>query len=264
MQLVNTTEALREMSWTASPGEWFTSPVPHQGMTSPSHERPTAYPELNEILAELVAGAGRILGPNFCGAYLQGSFALGGADLHSDVDFMVVTQDEVSALHESQLQAMHEKLPDLDITWASHLEGSYVAKAALRRPDPRHTPWLYVDNGSRVLERSDHDNTAVTRWVLREHGVVLAGADPKDLIDPVTTAELRQEVTAVIPEWTAQLRAEADSMNNAWKQPHTVLSFCRTLHTIGVGRVTSNKRTPLGDQSCPQGATGPGEVPEPA
>jgi hypothetical protein len=110
-------------------------------MTSQSHERPTAYPELNEVLAELVAGAGRILGPNFCGAYLQGSFALGDADLHSDVDFMVVTQDEVSALHESQLQAMHE-LPDLDITWASHLEGSYVAKAALRRPDPRHTPWL--------------------------------------------------------------------------------------------------------------------------
>lgn len=88
------------------------------------------------------------------------------------------------------------------VTWASHLEGSYVVKAALRRLDPRHTPWLYVDNGSRVLERSDHDNTAVTRWVLCEHGVVLAGADPKDLIDPVTTAELRQEVTGVIPEWT--------------------------------------------------------------
>ena len=72
--------------------------------------------------------------------HLQGSFALGDADLHNDVDFMVVTQDEVSALQESQLRAMHERLPDLDVTWAPHLEGSYVAKAALRRPDPRHPP----------------------------------------------------------------------------------------------------------------------------
>ena len=45
-----------------------------------------------------------------------------------------------------------------------------------------------------MLERSDHDNTAVTRWVPREHGVVLAGADPKDLIGLATAAELRREV----------------------------------------------------------------------
>jgi predicted nucleotidyltransferase len=31
-----------------------------------------------------------ILGANFFGAYLQGSFALGDADLHSDCDFLVV------------------------------------------------------------------------------------------------------------------------------------------------------------------------------
>jgi hypothetical protein len=58
---------------------------------------PTAYPELNATLAELVAGATSILGENFCGAYLQGSFAIGDADEHSDVDFLIVTHNAVRA-----------------------------------------------------------------------------------------------------------------------------------------------------------------------
>lgn len=211
----------------------------HQSTRGPGHEEPTVYPHLNAVLKDLVDGAKNALGPNFFAAYLQGSFALGDADLHSDVDFLIVTHDEVSPLEETQLQAMHEKFPDLEVDWAQHLEGSYVTKAALKRPDPGRTPWLYVDNGSRLLQRSDHDNTAVTRWVLREHGVILEGPDPKNVVDPITAAELRAEVAALIPEWAAQLRADPEGMNNAWRQPHTLLSYCRTLQTLDAGRVTS-------------------------
>jgi predicted nucleotidyltransferase len=53
--------------------------------------QPTAFPDLNEVLRELVSSVQAILGENFCGAYLQGSFAVGDADEHSDVDFIVVT-----------------------------------------------------------------------------------------------------------------------------------------------------------------------------
>ena len=41
---------------------------------------PTPYPELNQVLAELVSGIQRILEHDFIGAYLQGSFALGDFD----------------------------------------------------------------------------------------------------------------------------------------------------------------------------------------
>src|SRR5215208_2470942 len=54
---------------------------------------PTPFAELNELLGELVARVAAILGDNFVGAYLTGSFALGAADLHSDCDFLVVTED---------------------------------------------------------------------------------------------------------------------------------------------------------------------------
>lgn len=193
---------------------------------------PTVFPDLNEVLCDLVKGVRPILEEegNFCGAYLQGSFAVGGADVHSDVDFLVVVHDEVTPAQETRLRALHARFPDSDVGWAQHLEGSYVPKIALRRVSATRTPWRYVDNGSRVMERSDHDDTAVVRWVLREHGVVLAGPEPAELVDQVTATQLRREVLGTMNEWAAQLRADEDGLDNAWKQPYVVTSYCRMLH----------------------------------
>jgi predicted nucleotidyltransferase len=47
-------------------------------------------PELNELLQGWVEAISEILDDNFVGAYLEGSFALGDADIHSDCDFLVV------------------------------------------------------------------------------------------------------------------------------------------------------------------------------
>jgi hypothetical protein len=134
-------------------------------------EGPTIYPELNAVLRELVSSARTILAENFCGTYLQGSFAVGDGDVHSDVDFIVVTQDEVGAAQLTALQTMHKRIYSLDVPWAQHLEGSYIPANSLRRLDPSRRPYLYLDNGSSELVWDDHDNKAVVRWSLREHGV---------------------------------------------------------------------------------------------
>ena len=49
----------------------------------------TEYSELNHILEILVSSVQGILEKEFVGAYLQGSFAAGDYDLHSDVDFLI-------------------------------------------------------------------------------------------------------------------------------------------------------------------------------
>jgi predicted nucleotidyltransferase len=64
----------------------------------------TPFDDLNRLLVELVAGAREVLGESFCGAYLQGSFAVGDADAHSDVDFVVVTEDEVTPEQQDDLR----------------------------------------------------------------------------------------------------------------------------------------------------------------
>lgn len=196
---------------------------------------PTGYRDLNAVLAELVSGAREILGETFVGAYLQGSFAVGGADEHSDVDFLVVIEEELDPGEKAALQRLQERLFSLETSWAQHLEGSYVTRERLRRVDPSRAPWFYFDNGATEPAWDNHDNTAVVRWSLREHGVVLAGPDPKQLVQPVTAADLAADVFWALDEWAAWL--PTIERWSARLQPLTVLTYCRMLHMLETGRV---------------------------
>jgi predicted nucleotidyltransferase len=204
---------------------------------------PTDYPALNAVLRELVESVRGILDESFCGAYLQGSFAIGDADEQSDVDFLIVTHDEVGAPRLEALQAMHKRLYALETPWAQHLEGSYIPKERLRLVDPAREAFWYLDNGASELVRDNHCNTAVVRWTLREHGVVLAGPDPKELVDPVSAAQLRDEALAALHEWADWAREPHPRFGpgamSRRQQSLLVLSFCRVLHTLAVGKVTS-------------------------
>jgi predicted nucleotidyltransferase len=112
---------------------------------------PTPYPELNNVLQDLVESVQEILGDDCVGAYLQGSFAVGDFDIHSDVDFIIVTQTEPSEKQVHALQVMHEHIYNLDTRWAQHLEGSYFPKDVLRRYTGGGEKLWYLDNGSRSL-----------------------------------------------------------------------------------------------------------------
>jgi hypothetical protein len=199
----------------------------------------TSFADLNRLLTELVEGVRAALGRNFCGAYLQGSFAVGDADEHSDVDFIVVTNDDVTPEQRAELQALHQRLYAQPTPWAQHLEGSYVPRRTLRRPDPERRPLLYLDNGATEFMLDNHDNTAVVRWSLREHGLVLAGPDPRELVDPVSPNHLREDVRWALNEWAAWLRS-LDSISRRGLAV-TVLSHCRILHTLVTGVVSSKR-----------------------
>ena len=161
---------------------------------------PTPYPELNNVLQNLVHSMQEILGNNFVGAYLQGSFAVGDFDVHSDVDFIVVIAEELSDEQVDALQVMHERVYNLDSEWAKHLEGSYFPKRVLQDHSQRGQELWYLDHGSRSIIKSDHCNTIVVRWVVREKGVILAGPPPKTLVDPLSADLLQMEIMEVITE----------------------------------------------------------------
>lgn len=206
------------------------------------HRQPTTFPELNAVLEELVTSARSILSDNFVGAYLQGSFATGDADVHSDVDFLIVTEDEVTEEQLHALQAMHRRIYELDVEWAQHLEGSYVPSDELRRVDPSRKPLLFLDNGASELIRDNHCNTAVVRWLLREHGFALTGPDPRSLADPVPAEYLRREAMEGIREYVEWAPEPTKTRGmSRWKQPYLVLTYCRMLHTLETARVASKR-----------------------
>jgi hypothetical protein len=105
-------------------------------------------------------------------------------------------------------------------------------------------PWLYVDNGWREMQRDPHDNTAVARWSLREHGVTLDGPPPASLVDPVSGDELREQAVDVARSFLPSLDGWTE-LDNAWTQTYAVASFCRFRFTMTTGEVTS-KRAAMG------------------
>jgi hypothetical protein len=202
---------------------------------------PTPYSRLNHVLATLVESVQAILVDNFVGAYLQGSFATGDFDVHSDVDWIMVTEADLTTTHVEALQAMHGHIYNLESTWAQHLEGSYFPRQVLWDLSQRSRKLWYLDNGARSLVESEHCNTAVVRWVLREQGLVLRGPPPATLVAPVSTGELRREILETLISWGEEILADPDGFNNRFYQSFIVLSYCRMLHDLQAGVISSKQ-----------------------
>jgi hypothetical protein len=67
---------------------------------------PTQFLELNERAAG-------ILGDRFVGAYLQGSFAVGDADIHGDCDLPIPVHGPITSDQEAGLRALHPRWSNL-------------------------------------------------------------------------------------------------------------------------------------------------------
>jgi hypothetical protein len=236
--------------------------MPKSKSAMAASRRPTPYSELNAILERLVDGSREALGDNFVGAYLHGSFALGDADEHSDVDFIAITREDLSADQLAALQALHAELYRLPSPWAERLEGSYAPQAIWRRRsieprdppgEPRSDDWAdpeasglkpevypfwFIGNGRNKLVRSEHDNREIPRWIVREHGVVLAGPNPRGLTDPVTPEALRAEARALIDIF-AEAATDGDLLKTHLHQCFAAVAAARALHTLESGRVNS-------------------------
>ena len=198
-------------------------------------------PELMLVLAELQAGVQEALGARYVGMYLQGSLALGDFDQHSDVDFVVAIDGEVDDAQLSRLRDLHRRIYALPSRWAQHLEGAYLTLDALEHPVSEAPLHWFLDHGSAELERSDHDNLVIQRYVLREKGVALDGPDAMGLVRPVERAALREEMYAQLDEWMGGFLRNPARLDNGWRQPYTVLTLCRMLCTIQYATVASKK-----------------------
>ena len=200
---------------------------------------PTEFAELNGLLQVMVAGAIGILGGDFVGAYLVGSFAVGDADLQSDCDFLVVVCRPLTSEQETKLRDLHRELFDRPGHWARRLEGSYAPEGELRTLGGLGRRWLYLDNAHQEMEWSTHCNSVEHRWSLRERGVIVAGPDPRELVDEVgpevIRARMREQVQTFLPDLRSWIRLD----RIAWGQRYAVATLCRILYSIETGEVAS-------------------------
>ncbi len=205
--------------------------------------QPTPYPDVNAILQELLASVQAILGAHFVGMYLDGSLTGSDFDQDSDIDFVVVSDEDISSELFAALQTMHDRLATLASPWAIQLEGSYLSQQALRRYDPAHALHPNIERGpGERLKMAVHDDAWLVHLaILRQRGITLVGPAPQTLIDPVAPQDLRRAMIGVVRGWAANLLANPSQIGSRGYQSYVVLAQCRILYTLDSGTVASKR-----------------------
>ena len=204
------------------------------------------YPELRKVLNAFVDEVEAELAGNLIGIYLVGSIATGDFDLDSDIDFLVVTNTELTETNIKSLQEIQVKIHEIDCYPAKHLEGSYISIGDLNNwRIVGEKKLYYFDNGSTMVEQSTHDNQWHVRWILRERGITLIGQKPETFMESIPLAELSNEIKAAMLENMKAFEDEINRPRSFWNsrfgQSFAVLTYCRMLHTLHTGTVQSKK-----------------------
>lgn len=202
---------------------------------------PTPHAEVNALLRQLLDGVREVLGRHFVGMYLYGSLAAGDfAPDSSDIDFLVVTDEDLTGEQFRALGEMHARIAEGASKWATELEGSYIPRRALRRHDPSDARHPHIDRGRGGLKLERHGaDWVVQRHVLRERGVTLAGPPVETLIDPVGPRELRRGVRELLQSWWTPMLSDPSRLLSAGYRRYAILTMCRMLYTFRHGAVVS-------------------------
>jgi hypothetical protein len=197
---------------------------------------------LTDALVPAIRGA---LGDNLTAAYVAGSLALGSFDPEtSDVDLLVITERPLTDDEIAVLTAVHRRIPPEASNGSGHeYEAYYVDRSTVRRFAPGQLQ-AKVEPGQ-PLYRTEHRPAMVfERWVVREHGVVLHGPDPKLLIDPVSAQDLAEaaagELRARWHNWSTGKWPHKD-IALLGSQGYEVETVCRALYTIECGEMVSKR-----------------------
>ena len=202
--------------------------------------------EVKRLVEALRQGILDAIGDNLTGVYLCGSLALGDFDPQtSDVDLLVVTGRPVSDPEMRALADLHQHISPTGNRFSQEYEVYYIDRATIRRFAPGQ---VHVKIGpDDPFQWTEHrPGWVIERWVVREHGVVLSGPDPRTLIDAVSPDGLREaaagEIRVRLQNWNDSTWPLTE-MAHRGSQGFEVETVCRALYTIATGEVSSKRRS---------------------
>lgn len=195
-------------------------------------------PEIQHLGQDLLSSLQQVLGDAFLGLLIGGSLAMGGFNPHtSDIDFVVVTAEELPDEVLPALSEMHARLRASIHHWAHRMECSYLPREFLRLYSPPNSwhPALSVEGEFR---RSHHGPDWVLQLhILREHGIALSGPQPKALIEPVSPDALREAARATLHAWWEPQLSDFRLLDIPEYQAYAILTMARSRYTLQHGAV---------------------------
>lgn len=201
----------------------------------------TKYKEVNDIIIVLLSKVKEILGEQFVAMYIHGSLAVGDFNVKSsDIDFLVVTKNGVSMDVFNSLKKMHLEILAMENKWANKLEGSYIPKQLLNTYEPPKEPRPYVNEGEFCLEHYGYE-WILEQYTIREYGIAIEGPDPKNMINPISSADLKKVSLILLKNWWVPMVKDTSRLKESHYQPYAILTMCRSLYMYDHGAVVSKQ-----------------------
>lgn len=198
------------------------------------------YPYVNNAIKKLNDLIKGILGDNYFGMYIHGSLALGDFDTNtSDIDFMVVVNNQLSQNDFLKLKQMHENFRNSDSYWSNRFEGSYVEFSWLREYLPPALTRPYCNNDEFKLELYGYEWT-LELFILREFGICIEGEDLKQFI-PQISDEVLKEATLKLLRISWLPLTESDYIFKPDYPTYAIQTMCRALYMFKFGKIVSKE-----------------------
>ncbi len=199
----------------------------------------TAFPEVNDLLAELLSGMQDVLGAQQVGLYLYGSLVTGDFDMQlSDIDLLAVTTGALDEKSFDELNRMHDDLVTRRPHWNNRLEIAYVAREAMAVFKTERRQIAVISPGKPFHFIEAGIDWLMNWYMVREKGVTLFGPSPRTIIPPISNQEFVRAVAdhaRAAREWVGKMRRRA-------AQAYVILTLCRALYTCTHGEQVSKER----------------------
>lgn len=200
--------------------------------------KPTAYEDVNDVIARFTDGVETIFGKQLAAVYLMGSLAYGDFNHEtSDIDFMVVLNEPLTDDQRHRIKGLHAEIERLHPFWARRIEVPYLTRDMLKSKHPPKNGRPLFNAG----ELWDPDPPYGHKWLvdmydLQESGVALFGPDPKSLVDTVEAREMQKASSRDLRDkWAPKLDSDHPfGAGEHWStdliKAYTVLTMCRVLY----------------------------------
>ena len=207
---------------------------------------PTPHAEVNTVLAYFLPRIQSLFGNHFIGMYLVGSLALGDFDPYrSDIDFVVVTDTDIGEDLFGSLQDIHTQFAASNSSWADKIEAIYIPYPALRDTASNASHYPQMEKGTRLFRAPLESGWVFHRITIRDHGAVVAGPEPRMLVDTINPQAVHSAAKEITGLWLEQ--AKNDPTWLPWlrqrdAQAFVILTLCRLLYSLATGSVASKPR----------------------
>ena len=107
---------------------------------------------------------------------------------------------------------------------------------------PTSSRYPQIEKGKSLTREALESGWVFQCYTLREHGVVVAGPDPRTLVDPIDPQDMPLAVAAISGLWLEQARHDhtwLDWLRPRGNQVFVILTLCRMLYSLHTGTVAS-------------------------